>query len=319
MRRTTRSQSRQKSLIPAPTAQPLHQPMILKTTPTPPNILFTLPSIFTPKLTGLSRASATLLNTKRAKLRASIPGLRRTFASSPQLVLTLDATLVFAQEEAGTAVCISASGLVLTCAHCVADDATTALDSSNAHWLIFAAGTVARASCVAWDAKRDLALLQITHSEPLAPLSSSTCPSPSATSTPSSSSKTPFPHATVAERVPRVGAPLYCIGHPGSEDLEASTPGTKTGYDVLHVSEGTYRGLAPGADPQDNSEIGGMMHDCWTYWGHSGAPVLDAQGGGGLVGLHSSWDEETGMRRGVPGEAVRGFLGEWTDFETKGT
>jgi V8-like Glu-specific endopeptidase len=50
------------------------------------------------------------------------------------------------------------------------------------------------------------------------------------------------------------------------------------------------------------------MHGCWTYWGHSGAPLLDANGK--LVGLHSSWDDTTAMRRGVPLEAIRAFLEE---------
>ncbi|GKT95909.1 AT hook domain-containing protein [Colletotrichum tofieldiae] len=34
---------------------------------------------------------------------------------------------------------------------------------------------------------------------------------------------------------------LICIGHPGSEDLEAADPGTKTDYGVLHLSIGTFR------------------------------------------------------------------------------
>lgn len=56
------------------------------------------------------------------------------------------------------------------------------------------------------------------------------------------------------------------------------------------------------------------MHDCWTYWGHSGAPLM-LRATGELVGLHSSWDDQSGMRRGVPLVALRAFLDEWT---TKG-
>lgn len=89
------------------------------------------------------------------------------------------------------------------------------------------------------------------------------------------------------------------------------------------------------------------MHDCWTYWGHSGAPIVGrrsqggsrrgggerakrrgrrkakfergegegegrGEGGGMLMGLHSSWDDTTGMRRGVAWEAIRAFLHEHT-------
>lgn len=69
-------------------------------------------------------------------------------------------------------------------------------------------------------------------------------------------------------------------------------------------------------DPHDNFEIGALKHTCWTYWGHSGAPLIHADtrapGGGdfALVGLHSSWDDRTGMRRGVALVAIRAFLRE---------
>lgn len=113
----------------------------------------------------------------------------------------------------------------------------------------------------------------------------------------------------IAPQAPCVDSALVCIGHPGSEDLEASTSGIATDYDVLEISSGRFRGLANGQDPQDNSEIGALQHDCWTYWGQSGAPLIDGQGR--LIGLHSSWDDETGMRRGVALQAVRAFLVEW--------
>ncbi|KAF1970249.1 hypothetical protein BU23DRAFT_213311 [Bimuria novae-zelandiae CBS 107.79] len=305
MRRTTRSQSRQGSQTTTATAPLPNTPFLLKNAPQPPSVSWTLSTLFTPKLTGLSRSSTALLNNKRDKLRASISRLRRTTES--HLAQALDATLVFVQEEAGTAVCISPTGLLLTCSHCVADDAASALDTSIPHWLIFATGVVVRAVCIAWDARRDLALLQITHAEP--PTHSTVLEAANLPSSPT------FPCATVSPPVQLVlTTPLLCIGHPGSEDLEASTPGQATGYDVLHVSEGAYCGMAKGQDPQDNSEIGALMHDCWTYWGHSGAPILEKRTAA-VVGLHSSWDEETGMRRGVAVEAVRAFLEEYTTLK----
>lgn len=83
--------------------------------------------------------------------------------------------------------------------------------------------------------------------------------------------------------------------------------GVETGYDVLHVSGGNFRGYAAGHDLQDSSEIGALKHDCWTCWGHSGGPLVD-QRTERLVGLRSSWGEEPGRRRGVPLEAVKEFL-----------
>ncbi|KAK3203747.1 hypothetical protein GRF29_106g514984 [Pseudopithomyces chartarum] len=240
MRRTTRSQSRQASNPPPLTTNPitLSTPILIKNTTDAPEISWTLPTSFAPKLTGLSRSSTALLNNKRTKLRTSITRLRRT--TETHLQDALDATLVFAQEEAGTAVCISPSGLLLTCSHCVADDEESALNPTAAQWLIFAKGQVVRAVCVAWDGRRDLALLQITHTEP-----STSHANPSDLTSPS------FPHVSISPlKTLPLTTSLLCIGHPGSEDLESSTPGQATGYDVLHVSKGIYHGMARGQDPQ---------------------------------------------------------------------
>ncbi len=75
----------------------------------------------------------------------------------------------------------------------------------------------------------------------------------------------------------------------------------------MEVSEGTFRGMVTDADPQDNSEIGTLKHDAWKYWGHSGAPLL-READGTLIGLHSSWDDHTAMRHGVPLIAIKQFL-----------
>ncbi|KAH7327788.1 trypsin-like cysteine/serine peptidase domain-containing protein [Stachybotrys elegans] len=195
------------------------------------------------------------------------------------------ATLVFAQEEAGTAICLSPNGVLLTCSHCVAETEQE-LSWDKQHWLLFASGDVVAAKTIAWDAKRDLALMIIT-----------------------SASQSSFPHIRLSSSAPKLRASLLCVGHPGSEDLEASIPGVQTNYDTLVLSKGRFRGLAAGQDPQDNQEIGALMHDCWTYWGHSGAPLVDANTGC-LVGVHSSWDEDTGMRRGIPWQALSSFLEE---------
>ena len=167
-----------------------------------------------------------------------------------------------------------------------------------------------------WDGKRDLALLRVISISRRATSSTSSPPlhvkkgkREREEEKEGEEGDDVFPAVEVAEFLPKKGAGLVCVGHPGSEDLEAPKPGQATGYDVLHVSLGKYRGCAAGQDVQDNEEIGALMHDCWTYWGHSGAPLLDAATGR-LVGLHSSWDDETGMRRGVSLEAIRAFLEE---------
>ena len=195
---------------------------------------------------------------------------------------------MFAQREAGTAVCVSAGGLLLTCAHCVAETPKD-FEAAREHWLLFASGRAVRARCVAWDPKRDLALLMVTAAQP------------------GDAGAAAFPCLAVARAAPALSAGLVCVGHPRGEDLAAARPGARPLYDILHVSTGAYRGLAAGQDAQDNSEIGALMHDCWTYWGHSGAPLVERKTGQ-LVGLHSSWDDATGVRRGVALEALREFL-----------
>ncbi|KDR68238.1 hypothetical protein GALMADRAFT_1354687 [Galerina marginata CBS 339.88] len=276
-----------------------------------------LPDTLTQSITSLSKHDLAILRKKRKWLREftiTIPPVRN--GKDKDMTPAVNATLVFAQEDAGTAVCIDPNGILLTCSHCVAESAEE-LEDGRVKWLIFASGQVVKAECVAWDPSRDLALLQIVVCQR----------QPTATSTLPSSSSTPqapvqiqsFPFVIPADLTPplRLGAALICIGHPGSEDLEASKPGVKTSYDVLHVSTGMFRGYAPGQDVQDNAEIGALMHDCWTYWGHSGAPLVE-QLSGRLVGLHSSWDDQTGMRRGIGLEAVKAFLGEHEELWTVG-
>ncbi|KAK4198008.1 trypsin-like cysteine/serine peptidase domain-containing protein [Triangularia verruculosa] len=257
--------------------------------PQPPNpIIATLPPHPLISLTRLPRDDHTLLLKKQEFLQKYTPHVPRNLKrNAPDAVAS---TLVFAQQEAGTAVCIHPSGLLLTCSHCIAEDETE-LDLEKVHWLVFVSGRVVSAKCVAWDGKRDLALLRVT----------------AASVESADSLDMTFPTVKLAEESPQLGAGLVCIGHPGSEDLEASEAGVATGYDVLHLSTGSFCGYAEGQDLQDNSDIGALRHDCWTYWGHSGAPLLDSRTGR-LVGLHSSWDEESGMRRGVALEAVKAFL-----------
>ena len=212
----------------------------------------------------------------------------------PRLHDAVNATLVFAQEEAGTAICISPNGLLLTCSHCIAETPAE-LRKTKFKWLLFSCGQVVKAGCIAWDPRRDLALLKIVAAQ--------------SNHDTNSVGQLTFPSISLASEPPPPNTPLLCIGHPGSEDLESSTPGQKTNYDVIHVSKGKFHGYVADQDPQDNSEIGALQHNCWTYWGHSGAPLVERKTGG-LVGLHSSWDENTGMRRGVGWEALKEFLQE---------
>ncbi|GIC88869.1 S1 family peptidase [Aspergillus udagawae] len=248
------------------------------------------------RLPNLSSEETTLLRKKQSRLRASASATKTTAAVyGLHAAQALSSTLIFAQHEAGTAVCIHSAGWLLTCAHCFGE--TEAEWRSNRRkWLLYFTGEAVQAECVAWDARRDLALARIITLECLPPASSQVSLDPS------------FACVPLAPPSASLNAEILCIGQPGADDLESSAP-RKTDYDLIEISEGRLRGLIAGADPHDNEEIGTLKHDAWTYWGHSGAPLLRLTDGV-LLGLHSSWDDTTAMRHGVPLVALREFLRE---------
>jgi len=117
----------------------------------------------TPKLTGLSKRDLTPLNKKQRLLRAIY-----VLATTKQVYLAqaVASMLMFADHAAGTTVCVLAEDILLTCAHCVAEN-EEALASSGGRpkWLLFASIRPVRAECTAWDPKRDLALLKVTTAQ----------------------------------------------------------------------------------------------------------------------------------------------------------
>ena len=302
-RRLTRSQSKQPRPVTDDTfpcsdsEQTTANPKLPRPSLPPP---IALPSALLPNNTRLLPHEHALLIRKQSLLRS----VDLTAHEIPPIANAVATTLVFAAHQAGTAVCISPNGLLLTASHCIAETLEE-LEAVRQHppWLIFSDGRAVCATPLNWDPHRDLVLLQITHSQ---------------------DALGPFPYTLILSGTMLAQTPLVCIGHPGSEDLEASPSSSgklkASGYDVLCVTRGRFRGMQAGQDPHDNEEIGALKHDCWTYWGHSGAPLVIDTGKrarssesdiGRLVGLHSSWDEETGMRRGVGLEAIREFMNTW--------
>lgn len=57
-----------------------------------------------------------------------------------------------------------------------------------------------------------------------------------------------------------------------------------------------------------------VEHSCWTYWGHSGAPLFDERGR--VVGLHCAWDDRTGMRHGQKLRYLKSALGAAAEEST---
>lgn len=180
---------------------------------------------------------------------------------------------------------------MLTCSHCFCDFKYEYQADSKRRWLLSYTGLAVQIECRFWDSKRDLALCKIIAIE---------------SDVGKSGDVATFHYVRLASSAPRVKSSVICIGQPGADDLESKVA-RRTKYNLVEVSEGTFRGLVRDVDPQDNSDIGAMMHDAWTYWGHSGVPLLRSEDKA-LIGLHSSWDDQTAMRHGIPLAAIQEFL-----------
>jgi len=243
------------------------------------------------KLPGLSPAELTLLRRKQKKLIKTASSTLLSLPPGPNLINALNSSLIFAQESAGSAVLIDPAGWVLTCSHCFCDFEYEYQADSKRRWLLSYTGLAVQIECRFWDSKRDLALCKIIAIE---------------SDVGKSGDVATFQYVRLASSAPSVKTSIICIGQPGADDLESKVA-RRTKYNLVEVSEGSFRGLVRDVDPQDNSDIGTMMHDAWTYWGHSGAPLLDAADGT-LIGLHSSWDDSTAMRHGIPLVAIQEFL-----------
>eukprot|EP00940_MAST-03C_sp_MAST-3C-sp2_P002258 g2258.t1 len=210
---------------------------------------------------------------------------RDTIAKSNEkmdLLKTFDAVVHFVQAAGGTGVHVG-DGFVLTCAHVVVHDDDEASKRKvnrigRVKFLMFPSGRMFGAVCVyaceSLDGREDVAMLRILGDV----------------------SWEKLPAARLADSPPVDGATLLCCGNPSNIDLETtSDPGrvetTSFHPSVWHCSIGTYKGVS------HEEDLGDVKHSCWTYWGHSGAPLFDATGK--VVALHSSWDDRNGMRHGV--------------------
>ena len=95
-----------------------------------------------------------------------------------------------------------------------------------------------------------------------------------------------LPCAHLASTPPSVNTNVLCIGNPSSIDLESRVR-KKINFSpaTWHSSVGRIVSVMP-------HKL--VTHSCWTYWGHSGAPMFDESGD--VVGLHCAWDDHTGAR-----------------------
>lgn len=175
----------------------------------------------------------------------------------------------------------------MTCAHCVLDEKNRL---TQTHHLIDCSGNIFEATVQSHDAKLDVAVLRITRQLTGAPVS------------------TFHFFALRADAAPK-NTRIFCIGQPGYDDLESDNP-RKTNFGPFHLSEGVVEGyLRDKIYGNEKRELGPLKHSCWTYWGHSGAPLFDEQGQ--LVGMHNSWDDRNAMRHGLSILTIREFLNKY--------
>eukprot|EP00938_MAST-03A_sp_MAST-3A-sp1_P007270 g7270.t1 len=203
---------------------------------------------------------------------------------SVDLSNTFDATVHFVQSTGGTGVHVG-EGLVLTCAHVVSteDDEDDEIPNRRGRvkFIMFPSKDIYACVCLrvleSGEGRRDVALLRIV------------CEAEDVIE------KLPFARLRDEDDTLKCDdtESLFCVGNPSDINLESSRPDEKNEFDppVWHASVGTYKGVTR------KKGLGEIMHTCWTYWGHSGAPLFDYRGL--IVGLHSSWDSSNGMRHGV--------------------
>jgi hypothetical protein len=181
--------------------------------------------------------------------------------------------------------------------------------------VIFADGRVFSTRCVAADNAQDVALLQVIAEEGSTELPAGTR----------------FESVSLAAAKPEGGSAALCIGNPAC-----------SGFKPFGCSVGKIQ--QSGGDTGAGGSklgLGGTKHSCWTYWGHSGAPLFGmlyvvpvlyilllmtcwsltrrwrwrwrVRGSTGtdqgVVAMHNSWDDSRrGQRHAVSWAALRSFL-----------
>ena len=199
---------------------------------------------------------------------------------------TLSTCIRFVQEESGSGVNIHKDGLILTCDHCV-------LDSNKKYKLIFSNNKIYEAECVKSSEEMDLALLKIKED----------------------SSDFRLPYTQIAQSPARKNQQLYCIGNPTNIDMELDDEDEMI-FDppFFHTSDGVCNGYMKCKQEENKKKLGKLglgrlKHDCWTYWGHSGAPLFNNKSE--LCGIHNGWNDQNAMRHAIPLCAIQEFVKEY--------
>ncbi|GMH73173.1 hypothetical protein TL16_g06113 [Triparma laevis f. inornata] len=251
----------------------------------------------------------------------------KTCSWLPSPTNTFDCVVHFIQSTSGTGVILSSSK-ILTCAHVIDnnddDDDVIPNRLGRKKIVMLANSRIFESGCInveeSLDGTKDVAMLELGDEIIL----SSQMPSEEIT------------YAELAIVPPTSGDQIFTVGNPSNIDLEStrvSRSGTPNSIEfdppIFHLSLGTCenytskkvydlrigvasRGRAPTRgetkgilESESTEEESGviMEHTCWTYWGHSGAPLFNVDGE--VVGLHSSWCSKSGIRMAVKLRVLR--------------
>ena len=222
-----------------------------------------------------------------------------------------DSVVHFVQFGSGTGISVG-NGLILTCAHVVSTGDDDDEDSESPPPLrigrkkvvMFASGRTFVAECIAVeenaDGTKDVAVLLLKAEVDLTTGSGNGPPRRGTKRSHSSSASTNedfirqcrvrVPAVSVSHEAVGPSDRLFCIGNPSKIDLERSGS-IEFSPPTWHMSVGAVEGSG-GSEGRG----GFLQHSCWTYWGHSGAPLFDSLGR--LVSLHCAWDPNSGIRQG---------------------
>ena len=202
-------------------------------------------------------------------------------------------------DEFGTAVCINEKGYILTCSHAVPPFED---DKNKESLYIFPNGEIIKALTLEKDDQLDLALLKIIEiyeNEKFIKIQNIP--------------EKKFIYSNI-KSIPKenekVGEKVFCIGNPGFAMYDDNGKFEKNHYKPFWISFGKIKGYI-GDGIYCKNELGPLIHNCWTYWGHSGAPIFNSNGK--IIGMHNSWNERNADRHGNSLLGISKFISKF-DF-----
>jgi hypothetical protein len=206
-------------------------------------------------------------------------------------------------DEFGSAVCINEKGFILTCAHAAAP-IDNSLTITNHFYYIFANGEQVIAETIGLDEDLDLALLRVIEVKINGRFKKL-----------EEFKNKKFPYAKLKQNANLIKNPdkdenVFCIGNPCFAEFEngCGNAYNKNEYKPFWLSKGKIKGYMKD-EVYGKFDLGPMIHTCWTYWGHSGAPIFNYNSE--LVGMHNSWNDKNANRHGISLIGIYQFLSKF--------